>query len=45
MESVGPVTDDGPMELLTNVGAVLTGLVTVVVGAFSLVSILFDDLM
>jgi hypothetical protein len=33
------------MELLTNVGAVLTGLVTVVVGAFSLASILFDDLM
>lgn len=45
MESVGAVTDDGLMELLTNVGAVLTGLVTVVVGAFSLVAILFDDLM
>jgi hypothetical protein len=32
------------MEILTNIGAVVTGLVTVVVGAFSIVSIIFDDI-
>jgi hypothetical protein len=32
------------MDLITNVAAVLTGLVTVVVGLFSLATILFDDL-
>jgi hypothetical protein len=34
----------GRVEILTNVGAVLTGLVTLVVGAFSVASILFDDI-
>jgi len=32
------------MEILTNVGAMVTGLVTVVAGLFSLASILFDDI-
>ena len=32
------------MELLTNVGAVVTGLVTVVVGGFAIMAILVDDL-
>lgn len=32
------------MELLTNVGAIVAGLVTVVVGGFSIASILIDDL-
>ena len=32
------------MEIHTNVTAVLAGLVTLVVGLFSLVSMLFDDL-
>jgi hypothetical protein len=32
------------MELITTVAAILTGLVTLVVGMFSLVSIWFDDL-
>jgi hypothetical protein len=32
------------MDLITNVAAVLTGMVTVVVGLFSLATILFDDL-
>ena len=44
MESVPPISDDGLMELLTNIGAVVTGLLTVIVGGFSLASILFDDL-
>ena len=35
----------GAMEIITNIGAILTGLVTVVVGAFSVAAILFDDLM
>lgn len=34
----------GVMELLTNVGAVVTGLVTVVVGGFSIAVMLIDDL-
>lgn len=33
------------MELLTNVGAAVTGLVTLVVGGFSIAAILFDDLL
>jgi hypothetical protein len=32
------------MDLITNVAAVLTGMVTVVVGLFSLATIFFDDL-
>lgn len=44
MESVGGFTDDGTMELLTNIGAIVTGLLTVIVGGFALASILFDDL-
>lgn len=32
------------MELLTAVGAVVTGLITVAVGVFSLVSIWFEDM-
>lgn len=32
------------MEILTNVGAVLTGVLTLAVGVFSLASIWFDDL-
>jgi hypothetical protein len=45
IESVGALPDDGGMELLTNIGAILTGLVTLMVGAFSVATILFDDLM
>jgi hypothetical protein len=33
------------MDILTAVGAILTGLVTVIVGMFSLAAIWFDDLM
>jgi len=32
------------MEILTNVGALITGVLTVVVGVFSIAAILFDDL-
>lgn len=32
------------MEILTNVGAMVTGVVTVLAGLFSLATILFDDL-
>jgi hypothetical protein len=32
------------MEILTNVGALITGVLTVVVGLFSIAAILFDDL-
>lgn len=32
------------MEFLTTVGAVLTGVLTLAIGAFSLASIWFDDL-
>jgi hypothetical protein len=32
------------MDFLTNVGVAVTGLVTVVVGLFSLASIFFDEL-
>jgi len=31
------------MELITNIGAVVTGLVTVIVGAFSVASIWLSD--
>lgn len=31
------------MELITNIGAIVTGLVTVIVGAFSVASIWIDD--
>jgi len=33
------------MDILTAVGAIVTGLVTVIVGMFSLAAIWFDDLM
>lgn len=45
MESVPPGYEDAFMDILTVVGATLTGLVTVVVGMFSLAAIWFDDLM
>jgi hypothetical protein len=45
MESVLPGYDDVFMDILTAVGATLTGLVTVIVGMFSLAAIWFDDLM
>lgn len=32
------------MEILTNIGAVVTGVVTVLAGLFSLATILFDDI-
>jgi hypothetical protein len=32
------------MEILTTVGAVLTGVLTIAIGVFSLASIWFDDL-
>jgi hypothetical protein len=32
------------MEILTNMGALITGVLTVVVGLFSIAAILFDDL-
>ena len=32
------------MEIITTIAAIVTGLVTLVVGMFSLVSIWFDDL-
>jgi len=44
MESVGALRHDDGMEILTIVGAVVTGVVTVIVGLFSLATILFDDL-
>jgi hypothetical protein len=33
------------MDILTVVGAILTGLITLIVGMFSLAAIWFDDLM
>ena len=44
MESVPSGYQDRTMELITTIGAIVTGLATVTVGAFSLVSIWFDDL-
>jgi hypothetical protein len=44
MESVGADRHDDLMELLTNIGAVVTGVVTVLVGLFSLATLLFDDI-
>lgn len=44
MESVIPGYEDGDMEFLTTVVAVLAGVVTLVVGLFSLAALLFDDL-
>lgn len=44
MESVRAVRHDGLMEILTNVVAAIAGLVTVVVGLFSLATIFFDDI-
>lgn len=32
------------MEILTTIGAIVTGAVTVIVGAYSVATILFDDL-
>lgn len=45
MESVPVGYEDAAMDLLTTLGAVLTGAATLVVGLFSLVTIWFDDLM
>jgi len=44
MESVGVMFYDDPMELITTVGASLAGVVMVLVGAYSIAAILFDDL-
>jgi len=44
MESVGAMSHDGLMELITTVGASLAGVVMVLVGAYSIAAILFDDL-
>ena len=44
MESVGADRHHDVMELLTNIGAVVTGAVTVLVGLFSLATLLFDDI-
>ena len=44
MESVGAMSHDEAMELITTVGASLAGVVMVLVGAYSIAAILFDDL-
>lgn len=44
MESVGAVRHDAGMEILMNVVAAIAGVATVVVGLFSLATILFDDI-
>lgn len=44
MECVPPGQDDTVMDVVTVVGAVVAGLLTVIVGVFSLASIWFDDL-
>ncbi len=44
MESTGEIMDDRHVELVTNIGAVVAGVLTVVVGAYSIAAILFDDL-
>lgn len=44
MESVPAGYEDRVMEIITIVGAVLTGLVTIVVGVYSLFAIWFEDL-
>ena len=44
MDCVGALRHDHVMEILTNVGALVTGVVTVVAGIFSLATILFDDI-
>lgn len=44
MESVGAMSHAHGMEVLINVGAVVTGVLTLVVGLFSLASMLFEDL-
>ncbi len=44
MESVPPGYEDELMEILTTIAAVITGLFTLVVGAFSVAAIWFDDL-
>ena len=43
MEYVPGPRHDAVMELITNIGAVVTGLVTVIVGAFSVASIWIED--
>jgi hypothetical protein len=43
IETVGAMTHDGPMELITTVGASLAGVVMVLVGAYSIAAMLFDD--
>jgi len=44
METAGRIPDDRRMELVTNIGAVLAGAVMVIVGAYAIAVILFDDL-
>lgn len=44
IDSVGAIRHDQSMDILINVAALVTGLVTVVVGLFSLAAILFDEL-
>lgn len=44
IETVGAMAHDGPMELITTVGASVAGVVMVLVGAYSIAAILFDDL-
>ena len=43
MESVGAIPHDDDMELITTVGAIVAGVVMVLVGAYSIAAILFDD--
>lgn len=44
MESVGGISHDGVMELVTTVGAIVAGVVMVLVGVYSIAAIIFDDL-
>jgi hypothetical protein len=44
IDSVGATPHDVVMELITTVGAIVAGVVMVLVGAYSIAAILFDDL-
>lgn len=44
IDSVGATSHDVVMELITTVGAIVAGVVMVLVGAYSIAAILFDDL-
>jgi len=44
MESVGGVSRDAPMDIITNVGAIISGVLMVGVGGFSIAAIWFEDL-